>query len=68
VADDDYLDEQHVLVKLITEAIYDTREIVGTDVSKTEAAIFAHAALNALRSSGFRIAREVGEWKADLRR
>ena len=53
--DDDYLDHQQVLLRLVTEAIYDTRDIVGTDVSKTQAAIFAHAALNAVRNSGFRI-------------
>ena len=55
MADDDYLDDQHVLLRLVTEAIYDTRDSVGTDVSKTQAAIFAHAALNAVRNSGFRI-------------
>ena len=53
-------DEQKLLLKLITEAIYDTREIVGSQVSKTEAAIFAHAALNALRNSGFKIEPEGG--------
>lgn len=43
------------LLKIITEAIYDTREIVGTEVSRTQAAIFAHAALNAVRNSGFKV-------------
>lgn len=51
------LEKGEALLKLVTEAIYDTREM-GAQVSRTEAAIFAHAALNAIGNSGFQIDRK----------
>lgn len=52
-------DYGEALLKVIAEAIYDTREIVGTEVSRTQAAILAHAAVNAVRNSGFKV--ELGD-------